>query len=73
MKVDQSPILIIIACLNDCSAKGPIINPIISGVGEKFNLLKQKPINPKINNINKSKDDRETEYTLAVHITIMPV
>ena len=53
--------LIIIACLKDCSAKGPIIMPIINGVGEKLSFLKQKPINPKKNNINKSKDERETE------------
>ena len=47
--------------------------PIINGVGEKLSFLKQKPINPKKNNINKSKDERETEETLAVQITIIPV
>ena len=49
------------ACLSDCSASGPIIMPIINGVGEKLSFLKQNPINPKINNISKSKEERETE------------
>ena len=61
---------IIIACLNDCSAIGPKIKPIINGAAGKLNLLKKYPISPKKNKRAKSKEDLPFPYTPADEIII---